>query len=127
MANNIWQKCRNYYLLKHNIVYMTWHSLFQHTSCHACVLSHVRLITALWTVIWKAPLFMGFSRQEYWSGLPFSSPGIFLTQGSNPCLLCLLHCRQILHLLSHQGSPTYILAQTKWHFYITKGRKCFKK
>ena len=30
--------------------------------------------------------------------------GIFLTQGLNPCLLCLLHCRQILYQLSHQGS-----------------------
>ena len=30
---------------------------------------------------------------------------IFLTQGSNPHLLCLLHCRQILYLLSHRGSP----------------------
>ena len=28
-----------------------------------------------WTVAYQAPLFMGFSRQEYWSGLPFSSPG----------------------------------------------------
>ena len=31
--------------------------------------------------------------QEYWSGLPFPSPGIFPTQGSNPSLL---HCRQML-------------------------------
>ena len=38
----------------------------------------------------------------YWSGLPCHSPGIFLTQGSN---LDLLHCRQILYLLSHQESP----------------------
>ena len=43
-----------------------------------------------------------FSRQEYWSGLPFPSPGIFLTQGLN---LGLQHCRQILYHLSHQGSP----------------------
>ena len=28
-----------------------------------------------WTVACQAPLFMGFSRQEYWSGLPFPSPG----------------------------------------------------
>ena len=28
-----------------------------------------------WTVACQAPLYMGFSRQEYWSGLPFSSPG----------------------------------------------------
>ena len=33
-----------------------------------------------------APLSMGFSRQEYWSGLPFPCPGIFLTQGLNPAL-----------------------------------------
>ena len=35
--------------------------------------------------------------------------GIFLTQGLNPWLLCLLHCRQILYLWSHLGSPMYIL------------------
>ena len=39
----------------------------------------------------QAPLSMGFSRQEYWSGLPCSPQGIFLTQGLNPCFLCLLH------------------------------------
>ena len=32
-------------------------------------------------------LFMGFSKQEYWSRLPFPIPGIFTTQGSNPSLL----------------------------------------
>ena len=39
----------------------------------------------------QAPLSMGFSRQEYWSGLLFPLQGIFLTQGSNLCLLHLLH------------------------------------
>ena len=40
----------------------------------------------------QAPLSMGFSRQEYKSGLPFPPPGrIFPTQKSNPRLLCLLH------------------------------------
>ena len=33
--------------------------------------------------------------------------GIFLTQELNPCLLCLLHCRQILYPLSHWGSLSY--------------------
>ena len=57
------------------------------------------------TVAYQAPPSMGFSRQEYWSGLPFPPPGgIFLTQGSNPGLL---HCRQTLYPLSHQGS--YVL------------------
>ena len=40
-----------------------------------------------------------FFRQEYWSGLPFPSPGIFLTQGLNPGLP---HCGQTLYHLSHQ-------------------------
>ena len=35
----------------------------------------------------QTPLSMGFSKQEHWSGLPFPSPGILPTQGSNPCLL----------------------------------------
>ena len=46
---------------------------------------------------------MEFSRHEYWSGLPFPSPGIFPTQGLNPSLL---HCRWILLPLIHQGSKT---------------------
>ena len=37
--------------------------------------SHVRLFSTLWTIARQAPLSMGFSRQEYWSGLPFPSPG----------------------------------------------------
>jgi len=40
-----------------------------------------------WTVTPQAPVTMGFSRQEYWSGLPFPSPMIFPTQRSNPGLL----------------------------------------
>ena len=39
------------------------------------VLSHVQLFVTPWTVAHQAPLSMGFSRQEYWSGLPFPSPG----------------------------------------------------
>ena len=38
-------------------------------------LSHVRLFATPWTVAYQAPPSMGFSRQEYWSGLPFPSPG----------------------------------------------------
>ena len=37
--------------------------------------SHVRLFATLWTVAHEAPLSMGFSRQEYWSGLPSPRPG----------------------------------------------------
>ena len=51
------------------------------------LLSRVRLFATPWTVAHQAPLSMGSPRQEYWSGLPFPPPGIFLTQGSNLCLL----------------------------------------
>ena len=37
-------------------------------------LSHVRLLATPWTVAHQAPPSMGFSRQEYWRGLPFPSP-----------------------------------------------------
>ena len=44
---------------------------------HVCVLFAQSCLTHCdpWTVAWQAPLSMGFSRQEYWSGLPFPSPG----------------------------------------------------
>ena len=60
----------------------------------ACVLSrfsHVWLFAVPWTVACQVPLYVGFSRQEYWSGLPCPLQGIFSTQRSNQCLLCLLH------------------------------------
>ena len=52
-----------------------------------------------WTEAFQAPLSTGFSRQEYWSGLPFSSPRDLPTQGLN---LGFLHCRQIFYQLNHQ-------------------------
>ena len=45
----------------------------------------------IWTAACQAPLSRRFSRQEYCSGLPFPSPGIFPTKGSYPRLLRLLH------------------------------------
>ena len=56
----------------------------------AQLLSHVWLCNP-WTIAHQAPLSMGFSRKEYWGGLPFLLQGIFLTQGSNPHFLLLLH------------------------------------
>ena len=43
--------------------------------CPALTLSCVQLFVTPWTVACQDPLSMEFSRQEYWSGLPFSSPG----------------------------------------------------
>ena len=49
-----------------------------------------------WTVARQALLSVGFSRQEFWSGLPFPSPGDLPN-------LDLLHCRQILDRVSYEG------------------------
>ena len=46
--------------------------------------SRARLFATPWTVAHQAPLSMGFSRQEYWSGLPFPSPGDLPDPGIKP-------------------------------------------
>ena len=54
---------------------------------HVCVLSHfsrVQLCVTPWTVARQASLSMEFSRQEYWSGLPFPSPGDLSDPGIKP-------------------------------------------
>ena len=56
----------------------------------ACMLhsfSHVRLFATLWTIAYQAPLSMGFSRQEYWSGLPRPPPGDLPNPGIEPTSL----------------------------------------
>ena len=54
---------------------------------HMCTLSHfspVQLFVTLLTVTHQAPLSMGFSRQEYWNGLPFPTPGDLPDPGIEP-------------------------------------------
>ena len=59
-----------------------------------------------WTVAHQAPLSMGFSRQECWSGLPFPSPGDLLDPRIQPTSPAL----QVYSLpLSHQESPWKII------------------
>ena len=48
------------------------------------LLSRVQLFATPWTIAHQAPLSMGFSRQEYWSGLPFPSPGDLPDPGIEP-------------------------------------------
>ena len=48
------------------------------------LLSHVRLFVTPWTIAYQAPPSMGFSRQEYWSELPFLSPGNLPDPGTEP-------------------------------------------
>ena len=48
------------------------------------MLSRVLLFVTLWTIAYQAPLSVEFSRQEYWSGLPFSPPGGLPDPGIEP-------------------------------------------
>ena len=83
-----------------------------HSVCmHAYLFSRVQFFATSWTVAHQAPLSMGFfSGKNSGMGFHFLLQGIFPTQGSNLPLLCLLHCRQIFHPLSHWKSPFYVSA-----------------
>ena len=71
-------------------------------SIQCCLVVKLGLTLATpWAGAHQDPLSMHFSKQEYWSGFPFPSPGIFWTQGLNPDLL---HWQVDSLPLSHQGS-----------------------
>ena len=69
-----------------------------------------------WTAACQAPLSMGFSRQEYCSGLPFPFSGDFPTRKLNSGVL---HCRQVLYQLSYEGSPSF-------NRHLSKGQDMFQ-
>ena len=82
----------------------------------ACVFScsnHVQLFATPWTVAHQAPLSMGFSRQDYWSGLPCPSPGDLPGPGIEPASLGSLALQVDSLLLSHQGIPSWLLLAPK--------------
>ena len=101
--------------------------------CVFSVSSVCRLFETLRAIACQAPLSVGFSRQEYWSGLPCPPP---VDQTSH--LLCLMHWRRFLYQLSHLGKPQpYIIRlenvvlQTGPQLIICKKKKqslsCFLK
>ena len=91
--------------------------LFFITLNHLCAFSHVQFFVILWTIDCQDPLSMEFSRQEYWSGLPFppagdlSDPGIEL---ASPAL------QAVSLLLSHQGSPITLNMHPKYAHYHSR-------
>ena len=73
-----------------------------------CALSHfgcAGLSATLWTIACQAPLSMGFSRQECWSGLPFPSPGDLPDPGIEPASLMPPELAGEFLLLCHLGGP----------------------
>ena len=85
------------------------HTETQAWNVHACMLSHfshVQLFATLWTIACQALLSMGFSRQEYWSGLPCLPPGDLPDPGiepMSPTFSCI--SRQVLYHSRHLGNP----------------------
>ena len=84
--------------------------------------NHVQHFATLWTVACQAPLSMGFSRQEYWNGLPFPSPGDLPDPGIK---LGLLYYRWILYRLSHLGNPT-IEQKVQFLSSVNRGKHSFR-
>ena len=65
--------------------------------------SHVQLFETPWTVARQAPLSMGFSRQEYWSGLPCPPPGDLLNPGT-----------ESMSLMSHSLAGEIFTTSATW-------------
>ena len=63
-------------------IYKFWGFIIQHVKVKS--LSRVRFFATPWTVVYQAPPSVRFSRQEYWSGLPFPSPGDIPNPGIEP-------------------------------------------
>ena len=80
--------------------------------CSVCSLSHVQLFAAPETATHQAPLSMGFSRQEYWSGLPTS--GNLPDSGIKPASLVSLALAGGFHCT--MGSPS--LSFTSFFFFL---------
>ena len=78
-------------------------------------LSHVRLFATPWTVAHQAPTSMEFSRQEYWSGLPFPSPGDLANPGIKPGSPTL---RANTLPSEPPGKPTIHKDKLKWIKYL---------
>ena len=94
------------------------------SSSSVCV-TRVWLFATPWTIARQAPLSMKFSRQDYWSGLPFLSPGDLPDPGIEPRSPAVQ--ADSLYCLSHQQSPrkTRFYPHTQWVFY-TRGTEVAK-
>ena len=83
------------------------------------LLSRVRLFATPWTVAFQVPPSMEFSRQDYWSGLPYPPPGDLPYPGIEPGLL---HYKQMLYHLRHQGSQAWKVRAIQrlggWHWRL---------
>ena len=87
---------------------MNWEiRIIVYTLC-TCVLSLVRLFVTPWIVARQAPLSKGFSRQEYWSGLPFPPPSDLPDPGIKPMSPASPALAGGFFTTETPGKPTYV-------------------
>ena len=97
-----------FFFLREKIIAITKESSFVYFMVKV-LLRHVWLFVTPWTIACQASLSVEFSRQEYWSGLPFPYPGDLLAQESNPGLM------QLQALPSEPpGKPRAIIITRIW-------------
>ena len=89
---------------------------YSNVQTSVCVLSHVQLFAASWTVACQAPLSVEFSRQEYQKGLPFPPPEDLPDQGIKPTSAASPALAGGFFTLSYLGSP--YIPQLIYHFYF---------
>ena len=75
------------------------------------LLSHVQLFATPWTVAHQALLSMGFSRQEYWSGMLFPTPGDLSNPGIEPSSPTM--AGTVSNLIASKNKPTVYLGWPK--------------
>ena len=93
-----------------------------YASCPCSVTKSCPTLGDPWTLTHQAPLSMGVSRQEYWSGLPFPPPGILVTHGRNPCLP---HCQVVLYR-GATWKPYQVYRNLFIHLQDEAHLKCFQ-
>ena len=84
-------------------------------SVHSCLWC---VLVIPWTIACQAPLSMGFSRQEYWSGLPCPPPGSLPNPGISPHLLSFLQSRQMSHLKPKFWKPLHFGSTDTPFFFL---------
>ena len=91
-------------------------------------LSYARLFVTPWTVAYQAPLSVGFSREEYWSGLPFPSPGDLPNPETEPMSLISSALAGRFFTTSATWETLDITAFNFLHYMLIEGRRrrgCF--
>ena len=88
--------------------------------CPTCHFSRVRLFATLWTAAVQSPLATGFSRQEYWSGLPFPSHTCICTYlYTYTCICTYTHMYMHAHAHTHMHMHTHTHIGTYTHIPLT--------